>query len=559
MAELNFGLLTPPGSQSIGNAFVSGMDQAAAARQMENQNALSQYTLSKARREDEMQNQLYDAVRQPGFKLDIGTAMRYGAPGLAAFKAQQEGNKATVDIAYTQARTGAIPGEQAYKTAQTDKLSREAQVEKEKYAYEKLSQLALNPGGASDDDVRAAISDAVSSGNLSMASATRTQTALLNTPIEKRSENLALMAGNAGDRIRALMPDMQLVTKPDGSMGWVNKAPMSPGFGGNQGLPGYAAGMTPYQSGMLGVGQGNLGVNRAGLAIRAVGADPFNLSGLQDQYPPVGAGAAPRSNNLGTVPPVATPTAAPATPTGSTLGGGKLSLKEGIAQGLTGDALLATMPRNLAAQVTAITDHRAASPGRNTVRGDSLMQLVNMVDPAYDATQFKTKQGIETAFTSGRLGNTLRSLNVVQDHLGVFKDTAKALGNDNIQFTNAMGNQIARWTGEPAPTDFAAVRNVVADELTKAILGTAGALGDRTEMRNEVSAAASPEQLAGVVDKWQKLITGQVKGLQDQYTSGGGNNAAVKTLFTRAAAASAPTTASGGGAPTGRWGTAVVK
>ena len=32
MAELNFGLLTPPGSQSIGNAFVTGMDQGQEAR-----------------------------------------------------------------------------------------------------------------------------------------------------------------------------------------------------------------------------------------------------------------------------------------------------------------------------------------------------------------------------------------------------------------------------------------------------------------------------------------------------------------------------------------------
>jgi hypothetical protein len=58
MAELNFGLLTPPGSQSIGNAFVQGMDQAAVARARENQNALSQYTLSKARREDELTNKM---------------------------------------------------------------------------------------------------------------------------------------------------------------------------------------------------------------------------------------------------------------------------------------------------------------------------------------------------------------------------------------------------------------------------------------------------------------------------------------------------------------------
>lgn len=58
MAELNFGLLTPPGSQSIGNAFAQGMDQAAVARAQENQNALSQYTLGKAKREDELTNKM---------------------------------------------------------------------------------------------------------------------------------------------------------------------------------------------------------------------------------------------------------------------------------------------------------------------------------------------------------------------------------------------------------------------------------------------------------------------------------------------------------------------
>jgi hypothetical protein len=115
MAELNFGLLTPPGSQSIGNAFAQGMDQAAVARAQENQNALAQYTLGKAKREDEQQNELYAAVRQPGFKLDIGTAMRFGAPGLAAYKTQQEADKSNVDIAYTKAKTGASQFELAQK------------------------------------------------------------------------------------------------------------------------------------------------------------------------------------------------------------------------------------------------------------------------------------------------------------------------------------------------------------------------------------------------------------------------------------------------------------
>jgi len=112
MAELNFGLLNPPGSQSIGNAFVQGMDQAAAARAQENQNALAQYTLGKAKREDLQQNELYNAVRQPGFKLDIGTAMRFGAPGLAAYRAQEEAATRGVDLQIKQRTLAGLPNKQ---------------------------------------------------------------------------------------------------------------------------------------------------------------------------------------------------------------------------------------------------------------------------------------------------------------------------------------------------------------------------------------------------------------------------------------------------------------
>jgi len=114
MAELNFGLLTPPGSQSIGNAFISGMDQAAVARAQENQNALSQYTLSKARREDEQQNRLYQAIQDPNFKLDLRTAMQYGPQGMAALKAQTDAAAAEQERALKQSqiteREARLPG-----------------------------------------------------------------------------------------------------------------------------------------------------------------------------------------------------------------------------------------------------------------------------------------------------------------------------------------------------------------------------------------------------------------------------------------------------------------
>jgi hypothetical protein len=117
MAELNFGLLTPPGSQNIGNAFVQGMDQAAVARARENQNALSQYALGKAKREDEQQNRLYRDIQDPNFKLDVRTALRYGPQGMAAFKTQQDAAAAALDAQVKRstltANAAKLPGEQA--------------------------------------------------------------------------------------------------------------------------------------------------------------------------------------------------------------------------------------------------------------------------------------------------------------------------------------------------------------------------------------------------------------------------------------------------------------
>ena len=67
----------------------------------QNQNALAQYQLSSAQRADEQQNNLYAAARQPDFKLDFANAIKYGAPGIAAFKAQQD----AANSALTQTKT----------------------------------------------------------------------------------------------------------------------------------------------------------------------------------------------------------------------------------------------------------------------------------------------------------------------------------------------------------------------------------------------------------------------------------------------------------------------
>ena len=124
MAELNFGLLNPPGSQSIGNAFVTGMDQAAAARAQENQNALAQYTLSKAKRDDELTNQLLGDLRGATTNEEIYKAYQRVGKGDIASKLRGE----NLTQQKTQLEIAGIPGAQAKTAAETKKLQDDARI-----------------------------------------------------------------------------------------------------------------------------------------------------------------------------------------------------------------------------------------------------------------------------------------------------------------------------------------------------------------------------------------------------------------------------------------------
>jgi hypothetical protein len=90
--------------------------QLAQIQNAQNQNALAQYQLSAAQRADEQQTNLYSAARKPDFKLDFQTAIQYGAPGIAAFKAQQESSKTQGEID-AQVRKAALDRADAFSTA----------------------------------------------------------------------------------------------------------------------------------------------------------------------------------------------------------------------------------------------------------------------------------------------------------------------------------------------------------------------------------------------------------------------------------------------------------
>ena len=498
---------------------VAQYSQLSAIQNAQNQNALTQYQIAKAKREDvasEAMNELYSKHynTQTG-KVNENALFQDLADRNLGSKIPDVQSK----LLEAQSKAATL----AETKQKTDTGSFKLKIDKANKAISDIA--ALN----SPDEAIASIDQHVKNGDIDQQKADMLKGQLTQAPsFGAWQKSMLTNILDAKEKLTLTAPKPTEVNLNNKKI-FIDLNPNSPTFQ-QEVAPEQKVGMTPYESAMLPIHQGQLGVSRAGLGIRAAEVDPFGLSGVRDKFPvgmgtgnalaPAAPAAAP-ANALATQPVVQrTPKSAPAA--GQTLGGAKMSLADAVSSGVTGNDLLAYMPKSLAAQVTAITDHRAAPPERNTNRGSQITQLVQMVDPTYDATSYKTKQGTETAFTSGRLGTTARSFNVVNEHLDTLGKLSDALQNNDTQLINKVGNFVSAQTGSAAPTNFDAAKRIVADEVVKAVIGGAGALGDRKTAEDALSGAKSPEQLKGVIKTYQDLINGQLNGFRQQYKSGGG-------------------------------------
>ncbi|MGH7118623.1 MAG: hypothetical protein ACREFP_06505, partial [Acetobacteraceae bacterium] len=60
-------------------------------------------------------------------------------------------------------------------------------------------------------------------------------------------------------------------------------------------------------------------------------------------------------------------------------------------------------------------------------------------------------------------------------------------------------------------------KEIVGDEVVKAIVGSSGAEGDRDAIKEAFHDAQSPAQLNGVITHYEGLMGGQLSGLRRQY------------------------------------------
>jgi hypothetical protein len=176
-----------------------------------------------------------------------------------------------------------------------------------------------------------------------------------------------------------------------------------------------------------------------------------------------------------------------------------------------------------AALVKNMADYNVSPTSLSTKGGhrEAVLGMASKYDPTFNSQEYPTRQQARVRFSSGPQGDTIRSMNVAIDHLATLHEYADALKNGDVRLINSIGNKFKEQFGYDAPTNFDAVKSIVGAEVSKAIVGSKGALADREEIRNTLNRAGSPDQLVGPIAAYKKLMAGQVKGLKQQYEASG--------------------------------------
>lgn len=176
---------------------------------------------------------------------------------------------------------------------------------------------------------------------------------------------------------------------------------------------------------------------------------------------------------------------------------------------------------------------------------------------AYSAGTFPQRVKALRDFNTGAQGNSVRFMNVAISHIGVLEQLGKELDNGNVQAINRFKNAWKTQTGESIPTSFNAARDIVANEVVKAVTASGGGVADRQEAQAQISSASSWKQIADVAATWKSLLAGQLGGLRLQYENATGLKDFDKKLYpetlrelggldtTQQGAAPAPTNAKG--------------
>ena len=165
-----------------------------------------------------------------------------------------------------------------------------------------------------------------------------------------------------------------------------------------------------------------------------------------------------------------------------------------------------------------VANYKLAPPTGFALKSPFWQAVLAQLPDDYDAKEFGARNKAFKDFATGTQGNTARFADAGMSHVATMHELVDALNNGDIQAVNRVANAFAAATGNPAPTTFDAAKQIVGQEIVKAVVGSgAGSAEERKTAAEKLLAANSPQQLHDVLNVYTTLLGGQLGALRNQY------------------------------------------
>ena len=175
------------------------------------------------------------------------------------------------------------------------------------------------------------------------------------------------------------------------------------------------------------------------------------------------------------------------------------------------------------------------------VHYDSAAHAIGTGASSPQSMNFRTATAMSKFMTSGKGGQTITAYNTANDHLELLGKAAEALQNGDTQALNQLSNAFKQQFGQNAPTNFNAVKAMLAGELANVAKVTGATDQEIQEQKDNINRAASPDQIKGFIDTNHDLMDQKAYELFQQYQQGEQGKPAFNTGFTGTGPANKPT------------------
>jgi len=174
------------------------------------------------------------------------------------------------------------------------------------------------------------------------------------------------------------------------------------------------------------------------------------------------------------------------------------------------------LPQRTQIMVDGIIDGSIAIPpisARNKDMTQYLM-MAKKIDPTLDTSEMNGRSMIKKSFADSEnkssLFNQRSVLGTFAQHTNSTLDKAQKLNNGPLPAFDAVRNEFLNASGDPRVSEFNTELHMLQGEVGKMV--RAGVLTDQEQsaLNANISSAKSPEQIRGVLDSYNELVSGRI-------------------------------------------------